>query len=191
MTTQAKSGKLNVYFLTVTGVMAALACISNLLRIPLGDSKISISNTVCILCGLILGPSSGFLSAGLGNFLYDIFTGYGYESIITFVSKGAIALVVALITGKMRRKDRLEGADYPRLFLASALAALTYVALYMLKTFIFGLTVNGLTLEGTYAKMAAKLPASLINAVFATIVAPLFYLAVKPALRHMDVLKKM
>ncbi len=187
----AKRKELNAYFLTVTGVMAALACVSNLLRIPLGESKISISNTVCILCGLILGPSSGFFAAGLGNFLYDIFTGYGYESLITFVSKGAIALVVAWVTGKMRKKEKLDRADYPRLLIGSALAALTYVALYMLKTFIFGLTVNGLTLEGTYAKMAAKLPASLINAVFATVVAPLFYLAVIPALRHMDVLKKM
>ena len=182
---------MNVYFLTVTGVMAALACISNLIRIPLGDSKISVSNAVCVLCGLILGPTSGFLSAGLGNFLYDIFTGYGYESLITFVSKGAIALVVALITGSMRRREKMERRDYPRLFLASALAALTYVALYMLKTFIFGLTVNGLSMEGTFAKMGAKLPASLINAVFAAVVSPLFYVAVKPALRHMDALRKM
>lgn len=190
MMTTGKKG-FNAYFLTITGVMAALACVSNLLRIPLGESKISISNTVCILCGLILGPTSGFLAAGLGNFLYDIFTGYGYESVITFVSKGAIALVVAWITARMRKKEKLERGDYPRLLIGSALAALTYVVLYMLKTFIFGLTVNGLTLEGTYAKMLAKLPASLINAVFATIVAPLFYLAVSPALRHMDILKKM
>ena len=191
MTSSARSSRMNVYFLTVTGVMAALACISNLIRIPLGDSKISVSNAVCVLCGLILGPSSGFLSAGLGNFLYDIFTGYGYESLITFVSKGAIALVVALITGSMRKREKMERRDYPRLFLASVLAALTYVLLYMLKTFIFGLTVNGLTLEGTFAKMGAKLPASLINAVFAAVVSPLFYLAVKPALRHMDALRKM
>ena len=33
-------------FLTVTGVMAALACISNLIRIPLGESMISVSNAV-------------------------------------------------------------------------------------------------------------------------------------------------
>ena len=191
MTSSARSSRMNVYFLTVTGVMAALACISNLIRIPLGDSKISVSNAVCVLCGLILGPSSGFLSAGLGNFLYDIFTGYGYESLITFVSKGAIALVVALITGSMRKREKMERRDYPRLFLASVLAALTYVLLYMLKTFVFGLTVNGLTLEGTFAKMGAKLPASLINAVFAAVVSPLFYLAVKPALRHMDALRKM
>ena len=190
--TAEQKGRNNVYFLTVTGVMAALACISNLIRIPLFDSKISVSNAVCVLCGLILGPAGGFLSAGIGNFLYDIFTGYGYESVITLVSKGAIALVAALMTASLRGKKKAVGKeDGLRLFLACALAALTYVALYMLKTFIFGLAVNGLTMEGTFAKMGAKLPASLINAVFAAVVTPVFYTAVIPALRHTGVLEKL
>ncbi len=185
------SKKFNIYFITVTGVMAALACVSNLIRIPFLDSKISISNAVCVLCGLILGPSAGFLSAGIGNFLYDIFTGYGYESVITFVSKGAIALVAALLSASVRRRPKLDAYDLPRLFLAAAAAALTYVFLYMLKTFIFGLTVNGLTMDGTVAKMLAKLPASGINAAFAAIVSPLFYAAVIPALRHTGIYSKL
>ena len=190
--TTTKKERYNVYFLTITGVMAALACVSNLIRIPLFDSKISVSNAVCVLCGLILGPASGFFSAGLGNFLYDIFTGYGYESLITLVSKGAIAVVAAVMTASIRGKKKVEGKeDYLRLFLASALAALTYVVLYMLKTFIFGLAVKGYNMEGTLASMGAKLPASLINAVFATIVTPLFYTAVIPALRHTSVLEKL
>lgn len=189
MTTGKKT--FSALFLTVTGVMAALACISNLIRIPLGESMISVSNAVCVLCGLILGPASGFLAAGIGNFLYDIFVGYGYESLITFISKGAIALVVAFLSGELRKKEKLQPGDSPRLFLACALGALTYVVLYMLKTFIFGLTVNGLTMEATWIRMGAKLPASLINAVFAAIAAPVFYAAVRPALKHTDILRRL
>ena len=189
MTTGKKT--FSALFLTVTGVMAALACISNLIRIPLGESMISVSNAVCVLCGLILGPASGFLAAGIGNFLYDIFVGYGYESLITFISKGAIALVVAFLSGGLRKKEKLQPGDSPRLFLACALGALTYVVLYMLKTFIFGLTVNGLTMEATWIRMGAKLPASLINAVFAAIAAPVFYAAVRPALKHTDILRRL
>ena len=187
----ATKNKYNAFFMTVTGVLAALACVSNLIRIPLGESKISISNAVCLLCGLIAGPGAGFISAGLGNFLYDIFTGYGYESIITFVSKGAIALVAALLTKRIRSRSRIERGDYIQLWVSCALGALTYVVLYMLKTFIFGLTLNGLSMEGTLAKMGAKLPASLINAAFATVVSPAFYIAVIPALLHTEVLEKM
>ncbi len=186
----ASSRRFNIYFITITGVMAALACVSNLIRIPFLDSKISVSNAVCVVSGMILGPSAGFLSAGLGNFLYDIFTGYGYESLITLVSKGAIALVAGLLTASLRRKPKLEKDDYFRLFLAALAGALTYVVLYMLKTFILGLTVNGMTMDGTLAKMIAKLPASLINAAFATLVSPFFYAAVIPALRHTGVYSK-
>ncbi len=191
MMASASKRSVNVYFLAITGVMAALCCISNLIRIPLLESKISISNAVCVVSGLILGPSAGFLSAGLGNFLYDIFTGYGYESLITLVSKGAIALVAALVAAPLHKKPRLEKADYLRLFLAALLGALTYVALYMLKTFVLGITVNGLTMEGVQAKMIAKLPASLINGAFATVVSPLFYAAVIPALRHSGTYEKL
>ncbi|MBR3098624.1 MAG: ECF transporter S component [Clostridia bacterium] len=190
MTDIAKKSK-SVYWLTVTAVMAALAFVANYIRFPFLGSQITISNTVCQLCGLILGPSAGFLSAGLGNLLYDLLTGYGIESLITFVSKGAIALVVALLTASFRKKVKLEKAEHVRMVVACAVAALTYVALYMLKTFIFGLAVNGLTLDGTFAKMLSKLPASLINAVFATVVAPVFLRAVLPALRRTGLLEKL
>ncbi len=190
MTDTAKKSK-SVYWLTVTAVMAALAFVANYIRFPFLGSQITISNTVCQLCGLILGPSAGFLSAGLGNLLYDLLTGYGIESLITFVSKGAIALVVALLTASFRKKVKLEKTEHVRMVIACAVAALTYVVLYMLKTFIFGLAVNGLTLDGTFAKMLSKLPASLINAVFATVVAPVFLRAVLPALRRTGLLEKL
>ena len=54
----------------------------------------------------------------------------------------------------------------------------------MLKTFIFGLTVNGLTLQGTFIKMAAKLPGSSLNALFASVAGPVLFSALRPALTH-------
>ena len=56
----------------------------------------------------------------------------------------------------------------------------------MLKTFIFGLTVKGLTLDATVVSMLSKLPGSVINAVFATIVSPVLFNALRPALKHTD-----
>ena len=103
----------------------------------------------------------------------------------------AIALVTALVVGRGGKQEKTGGKKHLRLLIGCALGALTYVVLYMLKTFVFGLAVNGLTLEATYATMGAKLPASLINAVFAAVVAPAFYLALAPALKHMNVLQKM
>ena len=190
-TMRSGNGKMNdTYRLTCYGLMTALAFVANYIRFPFLGSQITISNTLCALCGMILGPWAGFVAAGTGNFLYDLIAGYGLEGLITFVSKGAVALVTGLICYHTLRKARLEKADRVKVFVAAAAGALTYVALYMLKTFIMGLTVKGLTMEATLVSMGSKLPASLINAVFATIVAPLLMNALHHPLHKLGVLSE-
>lgn len=53
----------------------------------------------------------------------------------------------------------------------------------MLKTYIFQRFVHGYPLDAVVVTMGSKLPASLINAVFAMIVAPILYAAIAPALQ--------
>ena len=189
MTKNAGSG-VDVYRLTVCGLMIALTFVANYIRFPLLGSAVTVSNTLCVLAGFIVGPWAGFVTAGLGNFLYDLIAGYGLEGLITLVSKGAIAVVAGLISYRELSKPRLEKKDRMMLFVAAAAGALTYVALYMLKTFIFGLAVNGLTLDATFVKMGTKLPASLINAVFATVAAPILMNALHLPLHKLGILGK-
>ena len=178
------------YRLTCYGLMTALAFVANYIRFPFLGSQITVSNTLCALCGMILGPWAGFVTAGIGNFLFDLIAGYGLEGLITLVSKGAVALVAGLICYRTLTKAQLTQSDRVRLFLAAAAGALTYVVLYMLKTFIMGLWVKGLNMDATLVSMGSKLPASLINAVFATIVAPLLMNALHLPLHKLGVLSE-
>ena len=166
------------------GLMAAIVFVVNYLRIPFMGTQLHMTNALCVLCGLLFGPGAGFLAAGIGSGLYDIVAGWGAECIITFVNKGAIAFVAGLIGYHAARKDTPSAADHAKIVLGSVLGALSYVALYMLKTFIAGQLVDGLTMDATIAKMLTKLPGSLMNAVFAFIVAPILHGALYPALRH-------
>ena len=75
--------------------------------------------------------------------------------------------------------------------LGSVLGALAYVALYMLKTFIAGQFIDGLTYDAVTAKMLTKLPGSMMNAVFAFIVAPILLGAIKPALKKAGLYEKL
>ena len=68
---------------------------------------------------------------------------------------------------------------------ASVIGALSYVVLYMLKTFIYQRFVYGLQLDAACAVMTAKLPASLINAVAAMIVTPIIYVLLAPAIKKL------
>ena len=173
------------------GLMAAIVFVVNYLRIPFMGTQLHMTNALCVLCGLLFGPGAGFLAAGLGSGLYDIVAGWGAECIITFINKGVIALVAGLIGYKAARKDVNTSADRARIIVGSVLGALAYVALYMLKTFVFGQLVDGLTFDAVIAKMLTKLPGSLMNAVFAFIVAPILLGALKPALKKAGLYEKL
>jgi len=69
--------------------------------------------------------------------------------------------------------------------------ALTYVALYMCKTFVFQKFVYGYPMETVWLTMGSKLPASLINALAAMVAAPILYTALRAALKRAGLLQKM
>lgn len=183
------------YRLVFSALMAAMVYIGTLIRIPLGSSKVQVANAVCVFAGFILNPVDAGVAAGLGSALYDVTLG-GYDAlgcVITFISKFLMAFAAGrLLRFLIRRKGgELRGEHTPAIYLISALSALVYVALYMLKTFLMGLTVDGLALQGVYAKMLTKLPASLINAAGATVIAPLLYWSVRPPLMKAGIIAKL
>ncbi len=166
-------------------VLAALVFVVTLFRFPLLGSKVHFANAVCLLSGLLLGPVWGGFAAGLGSALYDLaFYNEGIINLlITFVSKFAMAFVCGLIAGK-----RKNGKAQPvlRVVTACVAGALTYVALYMLKSAIYGAIAGN-----AWAAVVSKFPASIINAAAAIIAAPVFYHAVIPALKAGGILRKL
>ena len=177
-------------------VMAAIICVITLFRIPLGQSKVHFANAMCLLAGLLLGPLTGGLSAGLGSALYDVlFGGYDFlNAAITFVSKFAMAWVTAILFDAWAKKNRdsdSKAKSILPLVLTCAAGALTYVALYMLKTWIFKMWVEPVPADTIPTVLVAKLVPSLINAAFAIVVAPVFYHAVMPALKSTGIMKQM
>ena len=94
-----------------------------------------------------------------------------------------MAFVCGLIAGK-----REGGKAQPvlRVAIACVVGALTYVALYMVKTAIYGAIAGN-----AWAAVASKFPASIINAAAAMIAAPIFYHAVVPALKAGGILRKL
>ena len=162
-----------------TALMAALVYVATMIAFPLLGSKVRLANSVSLLGSLLLGPVLGGLASGLGSLIYDIQTGYGMESIITFVSKFAMAWVC----GALAFAGGSRAENHKRNLLAVAAGAWTYVALYMLKTYIFQRFVYGFPFDAVWATMLSKFPASAINAVAAMVIAPILYTAVRPALK--------
>lgn len=169
-------------------VLAALVCVVTFFRFPLLGSKVHFANAMCLLSGLLMGPFAGGLAAGFGSALYDaLFGGYDFiNCAITFVSKFLMAWVCAKIAFAAGKEAKSHGWNIA----ACVIGALTYVALYMLKTFVFQLIAQS-PMETVLITMGGKLPASLINAVAAMIAAPILYTALLPALKRAGQLDKM
>ncbi len=154
--------------------MAAVVCVVTLFRFPLLGSKVHFANAMCLLSGLLLGPACGGLSAGLGSALYDLLLGgYGpVDAAITFVTKFAMGWVCGMIAGQV-----IEKRGTARVVAAAVIGALTYVALYLCKTWVFQRFVYGYAHDAIVATVLSKVPASLINAALASVAAPVFYFA--------------
>ncbi len=170
---------LNTKRIVYTALMAALVYAATMIAFPLFGSKVRLANSVSLLGSLLMGPVMGGLASGLGSLIYDIQTGYGFESIITFVSKFAMAWVCGTIAFSGGRRSE----DHKWNLLAVTGGAWTYVALYMLKTYVFQRFVFGFPMDAVWATMMSKFPASAINAVAAMVIAPILYTAIRPALK--------
>ncbi len=194
-TTEGRNSNRVITKIVFTGVMAAIICVITTFRIPLGQSKVHFANSMCLLSGLLLGPVWGGTAAGLGSAIYDVLLG-GYsffDALITFVSKFAMAWVTGILyrTWVLKKEEKSWKENLLPLIVSCVLGALTYVALYMLKTWLFKMYVEPVPADTIPGIMVAKLIPSLINAAFAVVTAPIFYHAVRPALKAGGILKQL
>lgn len=134
---------------------------------PFGQTRFHLGNVFCLLAGILMGPGFGGLAAGLGSALFDLFDPVYFTSApITFVTKFALAFVAGAIYRK-----RNELVDKKRLVIAAILGQLTYVFLYLLKTYITNKFVMGFTNEAVMAEIIPKAGVSLFNALISVIIA--------------------
>lgn len=87
-------------------MLAALCCVATMIiKIPSPlKGYINLGDCVVLLSGFLLSPMYGFLAAGIGSALADVFSGYIAYVPATFVIKGFMALV-AYFGVKVLRKQ--------------------------------------------------------------------------------------
>lgn len=185
--------------IVVTALLAALTVAGSAIRVTLpidigGNTSFHLGNIMCALAGLLLGPWYGALAAGIGSMIYD-FTNplYIAESWITLLTKGAYGLVAGLVflaaSKLFQKQEGAVWASYVKAALATTAGAVTYAVLYLLKSYIKGIVVSGLTHDAAMLALAAKLPATIFNGVVAIIFAPILIVAIKSALKknHLEI----
>ncbi|MBE7013422.1 MAG: ECF transporter S component [Ruminococcaceae bacterium] len=86
-----------------TALLTALVCVATMIiKIPLpSKGYINIGDAVVLLSGWLLSPLYGFLAAGIGSALADIFSGYIIYAPATFVIKGIMSLLSCILFKKV------------------------------------------------------------------------------------------
>jgi len=81
--------------IVMAALMAALICVATMIiKIPSPlKGYLNLGDCVVLLAGWVLSPAYGFLAAGLGSALADLFSGYVIYAPATFIIKGCVALM--------------------------------------------------------------------------------------------------
>lgn len=79
----------------MASMLTALTCVATMIiKVPSPlKGYLNLGDCVVLLSGWMLSPVYGFLAAGLGSALADLFSGYAVYAPATFVIKGLMALI--------------------------------------------------------------------------------------------------
>ena len=79
----------------MAAMLAALTCVATMIiKIPSPlKGYLNLGDCIVLVAGWMLSPTYGFLAAGLGSALADLFSGYVTYAPATFVIKGLMALI--------------------------------------------------------------------------------------------------
>lgn len=94
--------------IVMSSMFAALVCIATMIiKIPSPlKGYINLGDCFVLLSGWLLNPVYGFLAAGIGSALADVFGGYAVYAPVTFVIKGAMAVVAFYVYKLMRKRTK-------------------------------------------------------------------------------------
>lgn len=120
-----------------SALLAALVCVATMIvKIPSPmKGYINLGDCVVLLSGFLLPPVYGFLAAGLGSALADLFAGYITYAPATFLIKGAMALVAYFCFKLLWKKIGKLAASIVGGVLAEILMILGY---FVFEGFLYG-----------------------------------------------------
>lgn len=123
--------------IVITALLCALVCVATMIiKIPSPlKGYINLGDCMVLLAGWMLPPLYGFLAAGLGSMLADLFAGYITYAPATFIIKGAMALIVFACFKLLNKKI----GKLPSQIIGSILAELAMILGYFIfEGFLYG-----------------------------------------------------
>ncbi|MBQ8764300.1 MAG: ECF transporter S component [Clostridia bacterium] len=119
--------------IVLAALLASLACVATMIiKVPSPlKGYVNLGDCIVLLAGWTLSPVYGFLAAGVGSALADVFSGYIIYAPATFIIKGLMTVIACLLSRKAKK--------LPFLILSGLIAEVVMVAgYYVFEGFMYG-----------------------------------------------------
>ena len=123
--------------IVLSALLASLVCVATMLiKIPSPlKGYLNLGDCVVLLSGWVLSPVYGFLTAGIGSALADIFSGYIIYAPATFVIKGLMALTAYFVC---RLTSKNMGGMISRIVSGTLAEILMVSGYFLFEGFLYG-----------------------------------------------------
>ena len=137
--------------LVLAALLAALVCVATMVvQIPSPmQGYVNLGDCFVLLSGWLLGPWYGFAAGGIGSMLADLFLGYGHYAPGTFVIKGLVALIAALLYEKLGRSPAARIASGVVGEIVMVLGYFGYASMLLGKGLAAAASIPGNIFQGT------------------------------------------
>ena len=131
--------------IVIAALIASLVCVATMIiKIPSPlNGYLNLGDCIVLLAGWMLSPGYGFLAAGLGSALADLFSGYATYAPATFIVKGTMALVAFACFKLMNRRIGKLSSQLIGGVLAEIVMVLGY---FVFEGFMYGFTSSLVTI---------------------------------------------
>ena len=147
--------------IVIAALITSLVCVATMIiKIPSPlKGYLNLGDCIVLIAGWMLSPIYGFMAAGLGSALADLFAGYVTYAPATFIIKGLMALVAFACFKLMSKKmgkfpSRLIGA-----ILAEILMVMGY---FVFEGFLYGFAPSVVNIPANAVQGAAGIIVGLI-----------------------------
>lgn len=142
--------------LAVAALLTAFTCVATMvIKIPSPlKGYINLGDCVVLTAGWMLSPLYGFLSAGLGSALADVFSGYAIYAPATFLIKGLMVLAAWYIYKALSKKINGSVSRIISGLVAEVIMVLGY---YVFEGFMYGFAESLVNVPANAVQGAAGL----------------------------------
>ena len=142
--------------IVMASMLAALVCVATMvIKIPSPlNGYLNLGDCVVLLAGWLLSPVYGFLAAGLGSALADLFSGYVTYAPATFLIKGLMAVISHFGFKLLRKKNGTLASNVISGIAAELLMVLGY---FVFEGFLYGFEPSVVNIPANAVQGAAGL----------------------------------